>query len=700
MILISSIVDSFPVISRIDYIRHRDRVALFLADGSPRNNRNESRQFAADRYRLLGRGDAGPLMVTRGTSIEKEKRIVALNDGEKIAGIASPRADGAARAAHIRNVAIIAHVDHGKTTLVDALVRQCGMLRENEIMPERMMDTMDLERERGITISAKNCTIRWEDLTINIVDTPGHSDFGGEVERILSMVDGALLLVDAAEGPLPQTRFVLKKALEAGLAPVVVINKIDRPDQRTVEVENEIFSLFIDCGAEDWHIDSPVIYAIAREGLATESLAHKPEDMRPVFEAIRDHIPGPVIEENAPLSLLVANLDYSDYVGRLAIGRIRSGAVAMNDQVLVAADGREYRGKVTRIYGYDGLKRVEVERAEAGQVVAIAGFEDVTIGDTITAIESPRALPRIHVEEPTVAMIFSANTAPFAGREGRFVTARQIKDRLWREAQKNVSLKITDGETPEQFNVCARGELQLAILIEQMRREGFELEVGRPQVIEKTIDGVISEPFEEVVIDIPEAHIGVVTERLSARRGVMTNMTHVGSNRVKIEFRIPARGLIGIRSAFLTDTRGTGLMHAVFAGYAPTAGRIPARLVGAIINDRESTATGHAIANLESRGRLFVAPGEPVYQGMIVGEHAKAQDIDVWIGRPKKLTNMRASSSDETIVLAPPVRHTLETAMEWINENELIEVTPVAIRLRKRFLDPNLRKDERRINEE
>jgi GTP-binding protein len=639
-------------------------------------------------------------MVTRGTSIEKEKRIVALNDGELIASIASPRADGAARAAHIRNVAIIAHVDHGKTTLVDALVRQCGMLRENEAMPERMMDTMDLERERGITISAKNCTIRWEDLTINIVDTPGHSDFGGEVERILSMVDGALLLVDAAEGPLPQTRFVLKKALEAGLAPVVVINKIDRPDQRTVEVENEIFSLFIDCGAEDWHIDSPVIYAIAREGLATESLAHKPEDMRPVFEAIRDHIPGPVIEENAPLSLLVANLDYSDYVGRLAIGRIRSGSVAINDQVLVAADGREYRGKVTRIYGYDGLKRVEIDRAEAGQVVAIAGFDEITIGDTITAIESPRTLPRIHVEEPTVAMIFSANTAPFAGREGRFVTARQIKDRLWREAQKNVSLKITDGETPEQFNVCARGELQLAILIEQMRREGFELEVGRPQVIERTIDGVISEPFEEVVIDIPEAHIGVVTERLSARRGVMTNMTHVGSNRVKIEFRIPARGLIGIRSAFLTDTRGTGLMHAVFAGYAPTVGRIPARLVGAIINDRESTATGHAIANLESRGRLFVAPGEPVYQGMIVGEHAKAQDIDVWIGRPKKLTNMRASSSDETIVLAPPVRHTLETAMEWINENELIEVTPIAIRLRKRFLDPNLRKDERRISDE
>ncbi|MEK8022977.1 MAG: translational GTPase TypA [Candidatus Hydrogenedentota bacterium] len=597
-------------------------------------------------------------------------------------------------ASKIRNVAIIAHVDHGKTTLVDAMLRQSGTFRANELLPDRMMDNIDLERERGITIAAKNCCMTWEDLTINIVDTPGHADFGGEVERILSMVDGALLLVDAAEGPLPQTRFVLRKALEAKLSIIVVINKIDRPDQRTVQVEDEIFSLFIDCDADDHHIDCPVIYAVAREGKATASLAHALEGMTPIYEAIRDYIPAPPVDAAAPLSLLVANLDYSDYVGRLAIGRMKSGSIAVGETVLVAGAEKQTRGKVSRLYAYHGLKRVEIESASAGQIVAIAGIEELTIGDTITAPETPVIQPRIVVEEPTVVMIFGANTSPFTGRDGKFVTARQLKERLWKESLKNVSLRIDETEAPDRFNVAGRGELQLAILIEQMRREGFELEISRPKVIEKTIDGVVCEPFEELVIDVAEDFIGVVTETMAARRGVMANMTGAGSGRIRMDFSIPARGLIGIRSNFLTDTRGTGIMHSVFAGYKPRAGSIPSRTAGAMIADRPCPATPYAIVNLEPRGKLFVEPSTDVYAGMIVGEHAKENDIEVYIGRPKKLTNMRASGSDDSIQLTPAVKHTLESAMEWIRDDELIEVTPKSIRLRKRQLDPNKRKSE------
>jgi GTP-binding protein len=605
------------------------------------------------------------------------------------------------RAAHIRNVAIIAHVDHGKTTLVDAMLRQSGTFRKNETMQDRVMDSMDLERERGITIAAKNCTIEWEGLTINIVDTPGHADFGGEVERILSMVDGALLLVDAAEGPLPQTRFVLRKALEAGLEIIVVINKIDRQDARAMEVHDEVFSLFIDCDADDHHLEVPVIYSVSRDGTAARSLEEPQKNLTPVYEAIRDHIPGPLIDSEAPLSMIVANLDYSEYVGRLGIGRMKSGNLAVNQNVLVAAEGREYRGRIARLYGYHGLKRVELEAATAGQIIAVAGLEEITIGDTITDPERPIVQPRIVVEEPTVTMVFAPNSSPFAGREGKFVTGRNLRERLWREAQKNVSVRINAGDGgPDRFVVAGRGELQLSILIEQMRREGFEMEVGRPHVIEKTIDGVRCEPFEDVVMDLPEEYIGVVTALMAGRKGVMTNMHHGGSGRVRMEFRIPARGLIGIRSQFLTDTRGTGIMHSVFDGYSPHAGKIPSRVNGAIVADRACDATPYAIANVEDRGILFVAPGDPIYTGMVVGEHAKENDIEVYIGRPKKLTNMRASGSDDAVMLTPAVKHTLEAAMEWINDNELIEVTPISIRIRKRLLDPNLRKADKRIEDE
>lgn len=599
-------------------------------------------------------------------------------------------------ASKIRNVAIIAHVDHGKTTLVDALLRQSGMYRTNESLPERAMDSMDLEKERGITISAKNCSLQWDDLTINIVDTPGHSDFGGEVERILSMVDGALLLVDAAEGPLPQTRFVLRKALEANLSIMVIINKIDRADQRTVEVEDEIFALFIDCDADDRHLECPVIYAIARDGKATTSLAHIPTDMSPIFEAIRDFIPPPPVELDKPLSILISNLDYSDYVGRLAIGRIKSGNIKVNDQVLVAGETSSAKAKVSRLYKYAGLKRVECESAIAGDIVAIAGIEVITIGDTITDPASPQIQPRIVVEEPTVSMLFGPNTSPFTGREGTYVTARNIKERLAKEMLRNVSLRITDGGSPDKTIVAGRGELQLAILIEQMRREGFELEVSRPTVIERQIDGVWCEPFENPVIDVQDTFIGIITEMLSSRRGILVSMGNAGAGRVRMEFTIPSRGLIGIRSTLLTATRGTGIMHSVFDSYKPRAGEISGRVNGAMISDRIAPTTAYALENLEPRGRLFVGDGVDVYGGMIVGEHAKDNDIEVYAGRPKKLSNMRSSGTDIAVTLTPPITHTLETAMEWIADDELIEVTPKSIRLRKRTLDPNKRKTENR----
>ncbi|MFH1452994.1 MAG: translational GTPase TypA [Armatimonadota bacterium] len=585
----------------------------------------------------------------------------------------------------IRNVAIIAHVDHGKTTLVDALLRQSGIFRSNEAVPERVMDSMDLERERGITISAKNCCLEWENIIINIVDTPGHADFGGEVERTLSMVDGALLLVDAAEGPLPQTRFVVKKALEAKLPLVLIINKIDRKDAQTKEVEQEVLNLLLECDADVSYLDSPVIYADSKAGCATLDLDAELTDMRPVFEAIRDYIPKPEVEYDEPLSMIVANLGYSDYVGRLAIGRMKSGRINVNDSVLVAGKTGNYQGKITRIYGYRGLKMVEFPRAMAGQIVVLAGIEAITIGDTVTSVEKPLIQPRIEVEEPTVKMRFAANTSPFGGREGKHVTGNKLKERLEREGRQNVSIRVAEGATPEEFMVSGRGELQLAIIIETMRREGYEMEVGRPSVIEKEINGVICEPFEDLTVDIPEQYIGIVKELLSSSKGIITNMIGFGTARMRLDFHIPSRGLIGIRSTFLTLTRGTGIMYSIFHGYEPWAGDIPSRINGALVADRAGRATAYAVVGLEARGRLFVKPGDEVYEGMIVGEHSRENDLEVNITKQKNLTNMRAASSDQTVVLTPPLIHTLESAMEWIKENEVIEVTPKSLRLRRLY---------------
>jgi len=585
----------------------------------------------------------------------------------------------------IRNVAIIAHVDHGKTTLVDALLRQSGTFLVNESVPERVMDSMDLERERGITIAAKNCCLRWEGYVINIVDTPGHADFGGEVERILSMVDGALLLVDAAEGPLPQTRFVVKKALEAKLPLVLIINKIDRRDARTKEVEDEIFNLLLDCGADAEYLDSPVLYTNARTGAATRIMEAEPVDMKPVFEAIINSIPSPEVDADKPLSMIVANLGYSDYVGRLAVGRMKSGTLSVNDSVLIAGSEQNHKGRVMRIYGYEGLKMIEVPQAQAGQIVALAGLESFTIGDTVTNIETPLVQPRIHVEEPTVSMIFSANTSPFAGREGKYVTGSKLKERLFKEGCSNVSLLVEQGLTPDQFIVSGRGELQLAIVIETMRREGYEMEVGKPKVIEKTIDGQVCEPFENLVVDIPEEYIGVTREFMAMRKGTITNMTGFGTGMLRLEFIIPSRGLIGIRDTFLTITRGLGIMHSIFVGYRPLAGSIPSRVNGALVASVSGSATAYAIAGLSQRGKLFVLPGTEVYNGMIVGEHARENDLDVNITKQKKLTNMRSSTCDDTVVLTPPIIHSLETAIEWINDNEAIEITPKSIRMRRLY---------------
>ncbi|MBI2264847.1 MAG: translational GTPase TypA [Armatimonadetes bacterium] len=585
----------------------------------------------------------------------------------------------------IRNVAIIAHVDHGKTTLVDALLRQSGTFRRNEAVPDRVMDSLDLERERGITIAAKNCCLEWEGFRINIVDTPGHADFGGEVERILSMVDGALLLVDAAEGPLPQTRFVVKKALEAKLPLVLIINKIDRKDARTEQVVDEVFDLLLDCGADAHYLDSPVVYTNARAGASTLRIEDEPLDMRPVFEAMRDWIPSPLVELADPLSMIVANLGYSDYVGRLAVGRMKSGTVSVNDQVLIAGEESEHRGKVLRIYGYEGLKMVELQAAQAGQIVALAGFESITIGDTVTSIDTPVVQPRIYVEEPTVSMVFSSNTSPFSGREGKYVTGSKLKERLFKEGCQNVSLRVEEGVTPDQFVVSGRGELQLSILIETMLREGYEMEVGRPKVIEKTIDGQVCEPFESLMIDIPDIYIGVIRELMAMRKGTMLNMTGFDTGRVRLEFYIPSRGLIGMRSTFLTITRGLGILHSIFERYGPLAGPVPSRVNGALVADRGGIATAYAISGIEQRGRLFIPPGTEVYNGMIVGEHARENDLDVNIAKLKKLTNMRASTSDETVILTPPLILSLEAALEWINDNETIEITPKSIRMRRLY---------------
>ena len=592
----------------------------------------------------------------------------------------------------IRNIAIIAHVDHGKTTLVDALLWQSGVFRENQDVVERVMDSNDLEREKGITILAKNTAVRFGRTKINIVDTPGHADFGGEVERTLKMVDGVMLLVDASEGPLPQTRFVLKKALELGLPPIVVINKIDRKDARPAEVLDEIYDLFIDLDAHQDQLDFPVLYTIARDGICRLTPDGEDHRLGPLFDEIVKTIPAPRYDRQMPLQMLVLNLDYSDFVGRLAIGRVVNGHVrARQDVGLARLDGTIVRTRVTHLYVFEGLQRVEVEDAGPGDIVALAGFEEVSIGETITDPADPHPLPRVTVDEPTVSMLFSVNNSPFAGQEGKYVTSRNLKERLEREILTNVGIRIDPGETPDSFQVSGRGELQMAILIEMMRREGFELLVSRPEVITRTIDGARHEPMERLVIDCPEDFVGVVTQKIGTRKGRMTNMVNHGTGRVRLEFRIPSRGLIGFRSQFLTDTRGTGLLNHLFDGYEAWQGDIPHRMTGALVADRPGKVTAYAIEHVQDRGEIFVEPGERVYEGMVVGENAREEDIDANMVREKKLTNMRASTSEEGIHLLPVHRPSLEQSLEWIREDELLEVTPQSLRVRKRVLPGNIR---------
>jgi GTP-binding protein len=591
-----------------------------------------------------------------------------------------------------RNIAIIAHVDHGKTTLVDAMLHQSGTFRANERVAERALDNIDLERERGITILAKNTALHYRDLLINIVDTPGHADFGGEVERTLSMVDGVMLLVDASEGPLPQTRFVLRKALERRLPPIVVVNKIDRPDARPQEVLNEIYDLFIDLDAVEAQLEFRVLYTDAKRGTASLNPDVRGSNLQPLFETIVQAVPPPTGNPDAPLQLLVANLDSSDYLGRIAIGRIFNGRVKIGDPVSVCKLDRQVQfTRVTKLYAFEGLRRVDIQEAAAGDIVCLAGIEDITIGETIADGEQPMPIPPVAIDEPTVSMIFGVNTSPVAGREGSYVTSRQLRDRLDRELLGNVSIRLESTDSPEQMKVIGRGELQLSILIEMMRREGYELQVSRPDIVTKRVNGTVVEPVEELVIDVPEDHQGVVIAQVGERRGTMTKMVNNGSGRVRLEFRIPARGLIGLRSQLLTDTKGTGIMNHLFIAWEPWHGAIPARPTGALVADRPGSATAYAIYNLQERGEIFIDPGTAVYEGMIIGENARASDMDVNVTKEKKQTNMRASTADEAIRLVPPRRLGLEQAIEFINDDELVEVTPGNIRLRKRVLAANMR---------
>ena len=591
-----------------------------------------------------------------------------------------------------RNIAIIAHVDHGKTTLVDAMLRQSGIFRANEEVAERVMDSNDLERERGITILSKITGIKYHGSKINIVDTPGHSDFGGEVERALKIVDGVMLLVDASEGPLPQTRYVLMKALEAHLPPIVVVNKIDRPDARVQEVLNEIYDLFIDLDATEDQLSFPVLYTNGRAGIAKATMEDPSTDLRPLFESILQHIPCPVGDPDGITQMLVANLDYSDYLGRLAIGRVFAGTLRLGDDVgIVKLDGSLQKTRITKLYSFEGLKRVDETAGEPGDILAIAGVEGITIGETITHPDTPKPLPRIQIDEPTIAMTFMINTSPFVGKEGTYVTSRNLRDRLDKELLTNVSIRVEQAGGPDAFKVMGRGELQLAIIIEMMRREGFEMMVGKPEILTKSIDGKMHEPVELLVIDCPEAFIGVVIEKLGSRKGKMSKMINHGSGRVRLEFQIPSRGLIGLRSEILTDTRGTAIMNSLFHGYIEWQGEIPTRPTGSLVSDRAGKSTGNAIFNLQERGEIFISPGTEVYQGMIVGENARHSDLDVNIVKEKKLTNMRASSADEAIRLVPPRLLNLEQAIEFIREDELVEVTPKSIRLRKKVLHANQR---------
>ena len=596
------------------------------------------------------------------------------------------------RNTRIRNIAIISHVDHGKTTLVDAMFRQSGLIRAGQEINERIMDSLELERERGITIAAKNCAVKWKGTKINIIDTPGHADFGGEVERALAMVDGVLVLVDASEGPLPQTRFVLKKTLEARLKVIVVINKIDRQDARPSEVLNDIYDLFIDLDATEEQLEFPLLYAIGRDGIAQKGLEQRGEDLQLLFDTIVEQIPPPSYDPDEPFQMLVADLGYSDYVGRLAIGRVVNGWARSNDSLIcLGALGQQISLKVSKLQVYEGLNLQETECAEPGEIVVLAGVAAVKIGDTICTHDSPRPLKRINVEEPTVSMSFTVNTSPFAGKEGKYVQASKFGERLFKETLRNVAIHVEDGEDRESFVVKGRGEFQMAILIETMRREGFEFCVGRPEVIYRQRNGETYEPMEHLFVECKEDFIGVVTEKLSSRKGHIINLVNKGNGRVRVEFSIPARALIGYREEFLTDTKGTGIMNRSYAGYDLYRGAFPTRYTGSIVADREGKAVAYALFNLEPRGQLFILPGTPVYEGMIIGEHNRENDIDVNPCKEKKLTNMRAAGRDENVILTSPRIMTLERSIHFIKEGELIEVTPKSLRLRKSVLSAKKR---------
>ncbi len=591
----------------------------------------------------------------------------------------------------LRNVAIIAHVDHGKTTLVDAMLRQTGVFRVNEVVQDRVMDSNDLERERGITILAKHASVRWKDYKINIIDTPGHADFGGEVERTLMMADGAILLVDAAEGPLPQTRFVLRKAIEQGMPILVVINKIDRKDARPDEVLTEAFDLFCDLEASDEQTDFPTLYAVGKDGVAMRAADDPRENLVPLFETIIERVPPPQVVVDRPLQILVHNILHDEYVGRLAIGRVHGGRIAVGTQVRLLAEAGETLHKIAGLYGFEGMERVRIDGAEAGDIVAIAGMDEVQIGDTIADPEHPSAMPRIHVEEPTIKVRFVVNTSPMAGRSGKWVTSRHLRDRLYREAKRNLAMRVEDTDETEAFLVYGRGELMLSILAETMRREGYELSLGMPEVVTRKVDGVLSEPVERVVIDVPDSFVGAVTQRLGERRGVMVHMSNLGYGRARVEYRVPSRGLIGFRSQFLTETRGTGLLNTLFDGWMPYGGAMLRRPTGAIVSDRAGTTTPYALFHLQPRGVLFAGPGIEVYEGMVIGEHNRANDLDVNVTREKKLTNVRASGRDENVILTPPRILTIDTALEYIDRDELVEITPDAVRVRKKILACNRR---------
>lgn len=596
----------------------------------------------------------------------------------------------------IRNIAIIAHVDHGKTTLVDHMFKQSGLYRDNQEVEDRVMDSMDLERERGITIAAKNCSVMWNDVKINILDTPGHADFGGEVERALMMVDGVILLVDSSEGPLPQTRFVLKKALENRLPVIVVVNKIDRKDARPQEVLNEVYDLFIDLDANEEQIEFPVLYAIGREGIAQKTLEDKGKDLSVLFDTILSNIPGPEFDPNEPFQMIVADLNYSDYLGRLAIGKIVNGSVKQNAELVCINEENETLPlRVSKIQVYQGLTYKEVPEISPGDIAILSGIEDVHIGDTICNKENPKPLKRIVVDEPVISMIFSHNTSPLSGREGKIVQSNKIKERLLKETLRNVALKVEDSLDGDHFIVKGRGEFQLAILIETMRREGYELSVGRPQVIFRKKDGKTLEPIEHLFIDTEEEFVGIISEKLSKKKGRMINLVNHGTGRVRIEFSIPSRSLIGYRNEFLTDTKGTGIMNSYLQGYEEYRGDFPTRLTGSLVSDRAGEALSYALYNLEPRGILFVNPNDAVYEGMIVGEHNRDNDLDVNPCKGKKLTNMRASGKDDSIILTPVIPMTLEKAIEFIKDDELVEVTPKNIRLRKAILSSQTRHTQR-----